>query len=181
VRRGRRRQRLLGDPEPLPWLRQRLRGGDTGVLLHNRGHAFTLAEGAPNALEPGKRPLHTLMATLAYEDGRLRYVLGSMGGDAQPQIVVQLLDRLLRGGRPGGGGRAAHRPRPHPRRGGGEVVWAEEDVGPALAELEERGVRVEVVPARDERMGHAHAIALGPGGAVGAGADPRSDGAAILV
>jgi len=37
------------------------------------------------------------------------------------------------------------------------------------------------VPARDERMGHAHAIALGPGGAVGAGADPRSDGAALLV
>ena len=156
--------------------------GDTGVLLHNRGHAFTLTEGAPNALEPGKRPLHTLMATLAYEDGRLRYVLGSMGGDAQPQIVVQLLDRMLRGESPQA---AVDAPRTvHGRilgEGGGELVWAEEDVGPALAELEERGVRVEVVPARDERMGHAHAIALGPGGAVGAGADPRSDGAALLV
>ena len=157
--------------------------GDTGILLHNRGHRSRSAEGEPNALEPGKRPLHTLMATLAFEDGRLRFVLGSMGGDAQPQIVVQILDRMLRGESPQA---AVDAPRTVHGRILGEAgrrrcVGRGGRLGPALAELEERGVRVEVVPARDERMGHAHAIALGPGGAVGAGADPRSDGAAILV
>ena len=156
--------------------------GGTGILLHNRGHSFTLAEGEPNALEPGKRPLHTLMASLAFEDGRLRFVLGSMGGDAQPQIVVQILDRLMRGGSPQA---AVDAPRTvHGRILGeadGDVLRVEADLGPAIAELEQRGARIDVVPARDQRMGHAHAVAVGPGGAIAAGADPRSDGAAIVV
>src|SRR2546423_9525742 len=33
----------------------------TGITLHNRGWRFSLAADHPNALTPGKRPLHTLM------------------------------------------------------------------------------------------------------------------------
>src|SRR5262249_50297605 len=32
----------------------------TGITLHNRGWGFLLSQDHPNALRPGKRPLHTL-------------------------------------------------------------------------------------------------------------------------
>jgi gamma-glutamyltranspeptidase len=38
-----------------------------------------------------------------------------------------------------------------------------------------------VVGAHDERMGHAHAIEIGPDGMLHAASDPRSDGAAIVL
>src|SRR5262249_30743167 len=47
--------------------------GRTGVLLANRGAYFTLDPAHPNALEPGKQPAHTLIASLAFEGERLRW------------------------------------------------------------------------------------------------------------
>src|SRR3954454_7007160 len=68
----------------------------TGVLLHNRGIGFSLEAGHPAEYTPGRRPPHTLAPALVTRtDGTLRAVLGSMGGDSQPQIVLQLLARLL--------------------------------------------------------------------------------------
>jgi gamma-glutamyltranspeptidase len=150
--------------------------GDTGILLHNRAHGFRLEPRHPNRLEPGKRPLHTLMASMALEQGRPRFLFGTMGGDAQPQINVAVLERLLRGEAPQ---EAVSAPRAVL---GEDALRVEADLGDGVvAELERRGARLDVVPPRDERMGHAHAIALGRGGATGAGADPRSDGAAVLL
>jgi gamma-glutamyltranspeptidase / glutathione hydrolase len=69
----------------------------TGVFLHNRGIGFSLADGHPARFVPGRRPPHTLApALVTRSDGTLHSVLGTMGGDAQPQIVLQLLARLLR-------------------------------------------------------------------------------------
>ena len=83
--------------------------GRTGVVLQNRGAYFSLDPAHPNRLEPGKRPLHTLIASLAFRDDRLWQVLGCMGADGQPQIHLQAYtahDRL--GPRhPGGAGRPA--------------------------------------------------------------------------
>ena len=70
--------------------------GATGVFLHNRGVGFSLEEGHPAELAPQRRPPHTLSPMLATDPaGRLTHLVGAMGGDAQPQILLQLSARLL--------------------------------------------------------------------------------------
>ncbi len=71
----------------------------TGVFLHNRGVGFSLLAGHPAEVAPGRRPPHTLSPMLVTRpDGDLSHLVGAMGGDAQPQIIVQLLARLLLAG-----------------------------------------------------------------------------------
>jgi gamma-glutamyltranspeptidase / glutathione hydrolase len=73
--------------------------GSTGIFLHNRGLGFSLEVDHPAALAPGRRPPHTLSPMLATTpDGSLSHLIGAMGGDAQPQIHLQVLARMLRGG-----------------------------------------------------------------------------------
>ena len=70
--------------------------GSTGIFLHNRGVGFSLVEGHPAELAPGRRPPHTLSPMVATAaDGSLSHLVGAMGGDAQPQILLQLLARML--------------------------------------------------------------------------------------
>jgi gamma-glutamyltranspeptidase/glutathione hydrolase len=69
----------------------------TGINLHNRGLGFSIQAGHPAELAPGRKPPHTLCpAVITRADGSLFSVLGTMGGDAQPQIVLQIITRLLR-------------------------------------------------------------------------------------
>ena len=68
---------------------------ETGIVLQNRGAYFSLDPDHPNRLEPGKRPLHTLIASLAFRDGRLWQVMGCMGADGQPQIHLQVYTALI--------------------------------------------------------------------------------------
>ena len=70
-------------------------GGDTGVVLHNRGSYFSLDPRHVNYLQPGKRTMHTLTPAMVLHDGAPYMALGTMGGDAQPQIHVQLLSAML--------------------------------------------------------------------------------------
>jgi gamma-glutamyltranspeptidase/glutathione hydrolase len=71
--------------------------GETGVFLHNRGVGFSLERGHPGEYHPGRRPSHTLSpAVVTRPDGSLAQIVGTMGGDAQPVIIMQLLARLLR-------------------------------------------------------------------------------------
>jgi len=74
---------------------------EVGVFLQDRGLGFSLHPESPAELGPGRRPPHTLAPVLAVgADGRARVVAGTMGGDAQPQIVLQLLLRLAAGQTP---------------------------------------------------------------------------------
>ena len=70
-------------------------GGNTGVMLHNRGSYFSLDPRHVNYLQPGKRTMHTLTPAMVLRDGTPYMAVGTMGGDAQPQIHVQLLSAML--------------------------------------------------------------------------------------
>lgn len=123
-------------------------------------------------------------------DGSLAAVLGSAGGDAQPQIVLQivlqLLSRLLAAGEPSR--RAVDAGRWVLRRGAtGFDTWTGpgrptvvEAHAPSAwrAGLGARGHVVRVAPSHDGAFGHAHAIVVGPDGALDGAADPRAGGAA---
>ncbi len=67
----------------------------TGLVLHNRGTYFSLERTHHNSLAPGKRTFHTLCASLGERDGETLFALGTMGGDVQPQVHVQLLTEIL--------------------------------------------------------------------------------------
>jgi gamma-glutamyltranspeptidase/glutathione hydrolase len=66
-----------------------LSAGATGVFLHNRGAGFNLIPGHPNEYQPGNRPMHTLSPTLWTAGNELDLVLGTRGGDQQPQFLAQ--------------------------------------------------------------------------------------------
>ena len=69
----------------------------TGVLMQNRGIAFSLDPKPRNPLKPGRRPFHTLNPALAvFDDGRVMSY-GSMGGDGQPQFQAQVFTRIAAG------------------------------------------------------------------------------------
>ncbi|HYD77983.1 gamma-glutamyltransferase family protein [Ramlibacter sp.] len=69
-----------------------------GISLQNRGHGFSLREGA-NQVAPGKRPFHTIIPAFLTRrvDGRVEPVMsfGVMGANMQPQGHVQTLVRML--------------------------------------------------------------------------------------
>ena len=159
----------------------------TGIFLHNRGIGFSLQPGHPAELAPGRRPPHTLApALVSRPDGTLAAVLGTMGGDVQPQVVLQLLVRLLHAGQ--SPGRAVSAPR-WTLGDGGFSTWdgdgpqetTIESTAPASWEdgLTARGHRVVRAPAWTN-VGHAHAIVRAPDGMLSGAADPRAlDGAAV--
>jgi gamma-glutamyltranspeptidase / glutathione hydrolase len=83
--------------------------GPAGFFLHNRGAGFDLRPGHPNELAPGKRPLHTLSPTLWTRGGDLAAVLGTRGGDQQPQMLLQVAARIFGHGTHPGDAQAAPR------------------------------------------------------------------------
>ncbi len=158
---------------------------ETGVHFQNRGTSFSLDPAHPNVLAPGKRTAHTLLPGMLFRAGERRpwIVAGSMGGDIQPQIHVQLVSALVDGG--ADLATAVGAPR--------VVVEPDGDLAPPVAVLVDgelaagveaaltrRGHRLRHVPDGGV-LGHEHAIELldgGPaaGGTLAAVTDPRSAG-----
>jgi gamma-glutamyltranspeptidase / glutathione hydrolase len=158
---------------------------DTGVHFHNRGSYFSLDPGHPNSLEPRRRTLHTLLPGMLFRDGPEPWVvLGSMGGDAQPQVHAQLVSALVDGGVDVRTATSAARWFVEPANHFDPPVEVrlEPRFAPAVVEgLRARGHPVTEVAAFDSLLGHAHAIELvdgGPaaGGSLAAATDPRSPG-----
>jgi gamma-glutamyltranspeptidase/glutathione hydrolase len=71
-----------------------------GFGLQSRGSSFALTPGHPNALEPGKRPFHTIIPAFALRgtaDGGADMLLafGVMGAAMQPQGQVQVFSNIV--------------------------------------------------------------------------------------
>lgn len=154
----------------------------TGINLHNRGIGFALRPGHPAELGPGRRPPHTLSPAVATRGADLVSVFGTMGGDAQPQILLQIAARMFLHGR--SPAQAINAPRwalAGPATGfdtwtgaDDQIVDLEGHAPDAWATLAERGHHVRVRPAYDSGFGHAHAITLDEHGVLAGAADPRA-------
>jgi len=156
---------------------------NTGINLHNRGLGFNLREGHPGEFLPGHRPPHTLCPAMATSDGLLRAVFGTMGGDAQPQILLQVAARLFHYGQSPAA--AVHAGRwALQGQSTGFDTWTSGEAptvtveGNApddwLAGLAARGHKVESRPPYDSGFGHAHAIVIDHDGFRAGIADPRT-------
>lgn len=154
----------------------------TRINLHNRGLGFSLDPGHPAELAPGRRPPHTLSPLIVTRpDGTLRAVLGTRGGDSQPQLLLQLLARWLCSDQPPGAAMAAPRWELAAAASNGFNTWT----APADLVLQlEPGAPPAWAPGlralgHDVRVpggvfGHAQLIDTGDGGVMTGAADPRA-------
>ena len=157
--------------------------GRTGVVLQNRAAYFSLDPKSPNRLEPGKTPLHTLIASLGFRGDKLWSVLGCMGADGQPQIHLQVYSALI------DHGLDIQQALDMPRFLSGRFGLLEardtlhiEGRFPAatIDELARRGHILDRWADWNESAGHANGITIDPAtGMLSGGADPRSDGEAV--
>jgi gamma-glutamyltranspeptidase / glutathione hydrolase len=155
-----------------------------GFTLQNRGHNFSLDPNHPNALEPRKRPYHTIIpAIVTRADGSLYASYGVMGGFMQPQGHVQVLSALVDDGLDPQS--ALDRPRfcIDVEESGGRVALEEGIPAPVISDLEKMGHSVYSVSGFDRSLfGRGQVILRDPQtGVLCAGSDPRADGCAMAL
>jgi gamma-glutamyltranspeptidase/glutathione hydrolase len=145
----------------------------SGVILQNRGSSFRLDPKHPNAIAPGKRPMHTIMPGMAVKDGRAWMPYGVMGGDYQPFGHVHLLTNIIDFGMD-----------PQAALDCARVFYDSGNVEAehgipeaALRGLQQRG---HTVVEASEPLGGGQAIQIdAKAGTLTAGSDPRKDGCAL--
>ncbi|MGH9044775.1 MAG: gamma-glutamyltransferase family protein [Acidimicrobiales bacterium] len=153
----------------------------TGIFLHNRGTGFNLVPGHLAEYGPSRRPPHTLSPVLVTDrGGNLDLVVGTMGADTQPQVLLQLLARMLHSHQDAGYAMAAARWSLQNPGADAFSTWeakgdVEVCVEPGAPQgwrrgLTQRGHSVVVGPAN---FGHAHTIICHSDQLEGA-SDPRA-------
>lgn len=146
----------------------------TGIALQNRATGFTLEEGHPNQLKPGKRPFHTIIPGFLTQENQPLGPFGVMGGPMQPQghlqVVVNLADY--------GMNPQAALDAPRWQFIAGRTVLLEQTVPRHIAlELTERGHDIQVTA--DGGLFGKGQIILRRDGIFVAASEPRADGLAI--
>src|SRR5262249_49227541 len=148
-------------------------GGDTGIVLHNRGALFDLGPTHPNVIAPRKRPFHTLIPAMVLKENKPFFSFGVMGGDNQPQGHVQVLVNLI------DFGMDAQQAGEAPRfRHSGEEVLLESAFGPSVREVLTK-MGHHVASGLDAWGGYQGIIIDAETGVLMGGSDPRKDGLAI--
>jgi gamma-glutamyltranspeptidase/glutathione hydrolase len=160
----------------------------TGFAMQNRGNLFHLDPGHPNALEPGKRPFHTIIPAFVTREGVPVFSFGVMGGDMQPQGQVQILVNLLdfgmdvqaAGDEPRFRHNGSSTPTGHRMTTGGIVRLEPGFPDEALEGLRARGHRVEVGPPGEGGFGGYQGIWIDEAsGTLHGGTESRKDGCAL--
>ncbi|OZB34939.1 MAG: gamma-glutamyltransferase, partial [Polynucleobacter sp. 39-45-136] len=128
-----------------------------GIAFHNRGMSFSLVEGHPNQVAPGKRPFHTIIPAFLSKANQPAMAFGVMGGNMQPQghvqFVMRFVDEYL-----------------NPQSCSDAPRWRIDDLGKLTVEssmptavvdgLKALGHDVMIMPANSLDFGSAQAIAL---------------------
>ena len=145
----------------------------TGIMLNDRLTGFSLDAASPNALAPGKRPIHTLNTVIALGGVTPRLVFGTPGRHAQVQtnfqLAVALIDHEMEVQR------AIEEPRWYHESGRAlkiENRFAEQ----TRKGLAAKGHEIALVGDWAEVTGGAQAIAIDENGVFSGGADPRREG-----
>lgn len=157
--------------------------GDTGIILHNRGAYFSLDDNHVNRLEPHKRTLHTLSPLMIFREQKPFLVMGTMGGDGQPQTHMQIISNIV------DFGMNVQEAVEAPRWLSGRFT-IEDPVDLLLMErsfpkstverLKSMGHKTAYTEDWSQIMGHAQAIMIDKTkGVLTGGADPRGDSAAV--
>jgi gamma-glutamyltranspeptidase/glutathione hydrolase len=156
----------------------------TGIIMQNRGAYFSLDPQHTNTLEPHKRTLHTLIASIVLDNENSPYlVFGSMGGDGQPQTHLAVISNIL------DFGMNIQQAIDSPRWIHGNVTIEEPKVqfniegrvsSNVIKELEKKGHDMHVLESWTWNVGHAQGILIDKHtGVLQGGADPRGDGYAM--
>jgi gamma-glutamyltranspeptidase / glutathione hydrolase len=150
----------------------------TGVLLQNRGAGFVLTPGHPNEFGPRRRPLHTIIPALVTHAGRVRHVLGVVGGHYQAWGHAHVISRLL----DFGDDVQAALDAPRAWHNGRSVEVERGLAAAAIAGLQSRGHDLlrHDDPAAGWPLGGAQLIEIDwQSGTLSGAADPRLDGCAL--
>ncbi|WP_214105909.1 gamma-glutamyltransferase [Acrocarpospora catenulata] len=160
---------------------------ETGIVLHNRGAAFSLDPAGPARLTPGSRPPHTLCPLIVDSpDGVL--AIGCQGGRAQPWILAQVAPVLL-----ADPGKDPAEVLAEPRWVVGDVdlghdrttLVAEPGLDAVLRAARSMGLPVDERTGPEDIAGHVQLTRrrVGPDGTtrLDAASDPRADGAGELI
>lgn len=151
----------------------RISAGSTGVFLHNRAAGFSVIAGHPNEAGPGKRPLHTLAPTLWTRGTDSALILGTRGGDQQPQYLAQMAAAMLFADLDPVEAQALPR-WSIDRAGHGSAVFVESGMpDQVVTGLGAAGHRVAPGPTSTAGWGPVSIIAIDPDGFRTAAADPR--------
>ena len=177
-----------GEGNSLSWIQSNYMGfgsgivpDGTGFVLQNRGSYFSLDPKHHNALAPGKRTFHTLCAGMLEKDGKFQSSFGSMGGDIQPQLHIQMILPLMKDlADPQG---ILDNPRwafPYtiyekPSNFLCERSDLKENIEREFRKWEVRNLGF------SPQLGHAQIVTLLDNGTVAGGSDPRGDGVSIPV
>lgn len=154
----------------------------TGIVLHNRGSAFSIDPASPAAVRPGARPPHTLCPAIV-DAPDVTVVAGCQGGRAQAWILSQILPEVVDADQD----LSAILDRPRwvvgdRDLGQSELSLVAEPGVPAeiLDRAEEKGLPVVRFPGPADEAGHVQLVRRAHGEMTSA-SDPRADGVGTVI
>ena len=144
----------------------------TGIALHNRGCNFSLDPSHANALEPSKKPYHTIIPGFLSKAGKAIGPFGVMGAFVQPQGHLQIVMNTVDFGL----NPQASLDAPRWQWTKDKTVEVEHQFPEAIAAALERRGHHMVRPFDNLMMGRGQIIWRDEHGVLAGGTEPRTDG-----